>query len=258
MRKRDFLIFISILTLTALVSVSILPEQAVETGSWGLSFQKEGDAPAGTASPEALRELGAAFLGDQTQKRLYLTFDSGYENGCTSQILDVLRAHHAPAAFFLVGNYLEKNPELVRRMVREGHTVGNHTMHHPDMRKKTDFDSFSRELTDLEDKFQEITGQKIDKFYRPPQGLYSRENLEMARRLGYKTIFWSLAYVDWNNDNQPSREAVFQKLLPRTHNGAIVLLHSTSRTNAAILDELLTKWEDMGFTFGEISEILRD
>ena len=258
MRKRDFLIFLSILTVTSLISVSLLPDAAVETGSWGLSFQKEGLAPAGPASQEALRELGAAFLGDQTQKRLYLTFDSGYENGCTSQILDVLRAHHAPAAFFLVGNYLEKNPELVRRMVREGHTVGNHTMHHHDMRKKTDFDSFSRELTELEGKFQEITGQQIDKFYRPPQGLYSRENLEMARRLGYKTVFWSLSYVDWNNDAQPSREEALHKLLPRTHNGAIVLLHSTSRTNAAILDELLTKWEDMGFSFGEISEILRD
>ena len=258
MRNRDFIIFLVLLTVTALISVSLLPERAVETGSWGLSFQKEGLPPVGNSSAEALEKLGAAFLGDPTKKRLYLTFDSGYENGCTSQILDILGSHHAPAAFFLVGNYLQQNPELVRRMVREGHTVGNHTMHHPDMTKLTDFDAFSRELTSLDEKFQEITGQPIDKFYRPPQGLYSRENLEMARRLGYKTIFWSLAYVDWNNDAQPSREEALAKILPRTHSGAIVLLHSTSRTNAAILDELLTTWEDMGYTFGEISEILRE
>ena len=197
----------------------------------------------------------AAYLGNTAEKKLYLTFDAGYENGCTEQILDVLKKHDVPAAFFLVGNYMQKNADLVRRMVREGHTVGNHTMHHPDMSKISDFDAFSKELTDLETLFKEITGEELPKFYRPPQGIYSEENLKMAQRLGYKTVFWSLAYVDWKNEDQPSKEFAFSKLIPRTHNGAVVLLHSTSQTNAQILDELLTKWKDMGYTFGTVEEL---
>ena len=133
--------------------------------------------------------------------------------------------------------------------------VGNHTMHHPDMSKITDFSAFSKELQDLEALFLEITGQELPKYYRPPQGIYSQENLQMAKELGYKTVFWSLAYVDWNNDAQPTREEAFQKLLPRIHNGAVVLLHSTSATNAQILDELLTKWEEEGYRFASIDRL---
>jgi len=133
--------------------------------------------------------------------------------------------------------------------------VGNHTMHHPDMSKLTDKAAFSRELTDLEDLYREITGMEPEKYYRPPQGLYSEENLIMAKELGYKTVFWSLAYADWNNDAQPTREQALEKLLPRMHNGAVVLLHSTSRTNSEILDEVLTEWGKMGYTFGKISQL---
>ena len=140
-------------------------------------------------------------------------------------------------------------------MVEEGHIVGNHTMHHYDMSKLADKEAFSKELTDLEELFKQITGKDLPKFYRPPQGIYSKENLEMARDLGYKTVFWSLAYVDWNNDAQPTAAEAFEKLLPRTHNGAVVLLHSTSKTNAAILDELLTKWEQQGYTFGTVDQL---
>ena len=233
----------------------LLPGQALATGSWGLSFQKEGSAPKGPATAEELAELDGAFLGDTTQKRIYLTFDSGYENGCTAKILDVLKAHNVPAAFFLVGNYMERNPELVKRMVEEGHIVANHTMHHYDMSKLSDEGAFSKELTDLENLFRAVTGQELPKFYRPPQGIYSQQNLEMAQKMGYKTVFWSLAYVDWNNDSQPTREQAFEKLLPRIHNGAVVLLHSTSQTNAEILDELLTKWESMGYRFETLDEL---
>jgi len=133
--------------------------------------------------------------------------------------------------------------------------VGNHTMHHPDMSKIADKDAFSKELLELESLYKEITGKEMPKYYRPPQGIYSEENLKMAQELGYKTVFWSLAYVDWNNDSQPTKEQAFSKLLPRVHNGAVVLLHSTSRTNAEILDELLYKWEDMGYTFAPIEEL---
>ena len=133
--------------------------------------------------------------------------------------------------------------------------MGNHTMHHPDMQKITEKDKFEKELTDLENLFRETTGQELPKFYRPPQGTYNEKNLQMAKELGYKTVFWSLAYVDWKNDDQPSAETAFSKLLPRTHNGAVVLLHSTSRTNGEILDELLTKWKAAGYTFETLNQL---
>lgn len=229
----------------------------VQTGSWGLSFHEEGQPPVGSASATTLKKYDAAFLGDPTQKVLYLTFDAGYENGFTAQILDVLKEHHVPAAFFLVGNYLETQPELVQRMVQEGHTVGNHTWGHKDMSAISDKETFAEELKKVEEAYLEITGQEMEKFYRPPQGDYSEENLKMAQELGYKTVFWSLAYADWDNDAQPTPEQAFSKLLGRVHPGAVVLLHSTSKTNAAILEELLTKWEDMGYTFAPIGSLFQ-
>lgn len=147
----------------------------------------------------------------------------------------------------MVGNYLETSPELVKQMVAEGHTVGNHTFHHPEMSKISDAASFEKELKDVETLYQKITGEELTRFYRPPQGKYNTQNLQMAGDLGYKTFFWSLAYVDWIQDQQPTKEAAFDKLLKRIHPGAVVLLHSTSSTNAQILDELLTKWEEMGY-----------
>lgn len=142
-------------------------------------------------------------------------------------------------------------------MVEEGHTVGNHTYHHPDMSKISTKESFNQELTDLENLYQQTTGQPMKKYYRPPQGKYSESNLIMAQELGYTTFFWSLAYVDWYEDKQPSHEEAFKKLLGRIHPGAIVLLHSTSKTNGEILDELLTRWEEMGYRFGTLDEMVQ-
>lgn len=255
MRKKDLFILIGAICCALVVALAQFDYGTVATGAWGLSFQQEGQAPNGPASAQILEKYDAAYLGDTGRKVLYLTFDSGYENGCTGKILDTLKAHNAPAAFFLVGHYMEQNADLVCRMVEEGHIVGNHTMHHYDMSKLTDKAAFAKELQDLETLYQSVTGKELSKYYRPPQGVYSQENLEMAKELGYKTVFWSLAYVDWNNNAQPTREAAFNKLLPRVHNGAVVLLHSTSQTNAEILDELLTKWEEMGYTFASIEEL---
>lgn len=255
MGKRDTAIFLTAIALTVLGVVRVFYEAAVPTASWGLSFRQEGSAPVGTAGMEQLRQYDAAYLGDTREKVLYLTFDAGYENGCTEQVLDTLKKHQVRAAFFLVGNYIERNADLVRRMVEEGHIVGNHTMHHYDMSRLSGKETFSKELTDLEDLFRQTTGKELPKFYRPPQGVYSQENLKMAKELGYKTVFWSLAYVDWLNDKQPTREEAFRKLLPRTHNGAVVLLHSTSKTNAEILDDLLTQWENLGYRFGTLEEL---
>ena len=255
MDKRDILILIFVIALAIVLAASVIFGQVLPTGSWGLSFQAEGQAPQAPAGQSQLSAFDAAFLGNTGEKVLYLTFDAGYENGCTAKILDVLQKHQVKAAFFLVGNYIEKNEDLVRRMVKEGHTVGNHTMHHYDMSKLSDKAAFSKELTDLEVLYKSVTGEEMPKFYRPPQGIYSEDNLRMAKELGYQTVFWSLAYVDWNNDAQPTKEQAFSKLLPRIHNGAVVLLHSTSHTNAEILDELLTKWEEMGYRFASIEEL---
>ena len=221
----------------------------------GLSFQQEGEPPVGNASSQYLAQYNALFRADTEEKVLYLTFDAGFENGCTAPILDALKKHNVPATFFLVGNYLETQPDLVRRMVEEGHTVGNHTYSHPDMSAIADAESFRQELEKNEALYREVTGQEMPKLYRPPQGKFCESNLRMAQQLGYRTVFWSLAYVDWYQDEQPTPEQAFEKLVPRVHPGAVVLLHSTSSTNAAILDELLTRWEELGYSFGRLEEI---
>ena len=257
MRKRDMLILLGAVLLAGILSVSVFWGNAIKTGSWGLQFRQEGMPPVAPAAADQLKKYDAVYLGDPEEKTLYLTFDAGYENGCTEKILDILKKHEVPAAFFLVGNYVEKNADLVRRMVTEGHIVGNHTMHHPDMSKLEDMESFSRELQGLEELFLKTTGKELPKYYRPPQGIYSEKNLKMAKELGYRTVFWSLAYVDWNNDSQPTAEYAFSKLLPRTHNGAVILLHSTSATNAQILDELLAKWKEAGYRFASLEELYK-
>lgn len=255
MRKRDLIILFSAIAMAAVLAVGVFLNSSVTTGSWGLSFREEGAPPLASAGADQLKPYDAAYIGDPTQKVIYLTFDAGYENGCTEKILDTLKTHEIKAAFFLTGHYVEKNADLVRRMVNEGHTVGNHTMHHPDMSKLTEMDAFQKELSDLENIYREITGAEMPKYYRPPQGIYSQENLSLAKELGYKTVFWSLAYADWNNDAQPSKEEAFGKLIPRIHNGAVVLLHATSKTNGEILDELLRKWKEMGYTFQSLEDL---
>ncbi len=225
---------------------SAIPASA--EGNWGLSFQEEGKTPVGNATFEELAKYDAFYAEQTKETRIYLTFDVGYENGNTASILDTLKKHSVSATFFVVGTYIESEPELIKRMTEEGHIVGNHTWHHPDMSQIATMDSFKKELVDVENAYREVTGEEMTKFYRPPQGKYSETNLQMAQDLDYKTFFWSLAYVDWYDDNQPSKEEAFEKLLGRIHPGAIVLLHSTSDTNALILDELIQKWEEMGYT----------
>lgn len=225
------------------------------TENWGLGFGEEGKPPTGNVSAEELKKEDAYYIGDPEKNVIYLTFDCGYENGNTGKILDALKKHNATAAFFVVGNFLETAPDLVKRMAKEGHLVGNHTYHHPDMSKISDLESFGKEMGDVEKQYKEITGEDMVKLYRPPQGKFNMENLKMAKELGYHTFFWSLAYVDWYQDDQPTPEEAYAKLLPRIHPGAVVLLHSTSSTNGQILDDLLAKWEEMGYTFGSLLDL---
>ena len=253
-----FLVMYALGALTAkkAESVGVAALLHEKSENWGLGFGTEGKPPTGNASAEELKKYNAYFIGDTTQNTIYLTFDCGYENGNTDLILDALKKHDVKATFFVVGNFLETSPEIVKRMIAEGHTVGNHTYHHLDMSSISSMDAFKKETQDVENLFEQITGTPITKFYRPPQGKYNIENLKMAQELGYHTFFWSLAYVDWYQDKQPTKDEAFGKLLKRIHPGAIVLLHSTSSTNAQILDELLTKWEEMGYTIKPLTELV--
>ena len=255
MRKKDFWLIIGAVAAAIVLAVGQFATEAVTTGAWGLSFHTSGSPPSGPTDQSALQKYDAVYVGDPEEKVLYLTFDAGYENGHTEAILDTLQKHDVKASFFLVGNYLQKNADLVRRMVAEGHIVGNHTMNHPDMSAITDKETFQKELEGMETLFRDITGKELPKFYRPPQGIYSEENLKLAKELGYNTVFWSLAYKDWDNDKQPDAEYAKAKLLPRTHNGAVILLHSTSKTNAEVLDELLTEWKSKGYRFETIDKL---
>lgn len=227
-----------------------------EVTNWGLSFQQEGQPPVANATTEYLQQFNALYCEPTQEKRIYITFDAGFENGNMPQILQALEKHHVKAVFFLVGNFMEKEPELLKQMVAAGHTIGNHTYSHPDMSAISGKESFLQELQKNENVYQKITGQDMPKLYRPPQGKYSEQNLQMANELGYKTVFWSLAYVDWYQDQQPTADEAFSKLIPRIHSGAVLLLHSTSSTNAQILDELLTRYEEMGYQFGNLEQYL--
>ncbi|MBO6150644.1 MAG: polysaccharide deacetylase family protein [Clostridium sp.] len=190
-----------------------------------------------------------------TEKYVYLTFDEGYENGLTPAILDVLKKHNVKACFFCTGSFIRDNPELIKRFQEEGHIIGNHTLTHPSMMKVATWQEFSRQLLTVEENVKAITGVDMPRYYRPPSGGYSEAHLRMADAMGFKTIFWSVAYKDWDTDAQPSQEYAMNYLTTRIHPGAIILLHAVSSTNAAIMDRLLTTWEQMGYTFRTLDEL---
>lgn len=262
MKKEKWIIGICGIAFLAFACIGIVSyrnqnsqQEVISSNNWGLSFQEEGEAPVIDVDKEKLEELDGYYLGDETKKIIYLTFDAGYENGNTEKILDALKENNVKAAFFLVGNYLETCPELVKRMVDEGHIVGNHTFRHKDMATLTSKEDFMKELTDLEDLYKKTIGSDMPKFYRPPQGKFSENQLQWAKEAGYKTCFWSLAYVDWDEKKQPDKKDALEKLTKRVHPGAIILLHSTSSTNGAILDEVIKEWKNMGYEFGELWDL---
>ena len=207
---------------------------------------------------EFIKDYDCYYLNSGTKEKvIYLTFDVGYENGNTGKILDALKKHGATGAFFILDNVIKRCPELILRMKDEGHLLCNHTAKHPDMSAITDKALFEKQLSDLEKSYTELTGEELSKFYRPPQGRFSEQNLKFAQELGYKTVFWSFAYADWDNAKQPDPAQSLQKILNHTHPGMVILLHPTSSTNAAIMDELLTAWEKEGYRFGSLKELCR-
>ena len=248
-------------TLHTLTSLAVLTALTLNVSASNWYFKKNDShtQPPIPSEYSYIENYGGYYLdrdhGDAcSEKVIYLTFDAGYENGVTEKLLDVLKEEEVPAAFFVVGNFIEENPQIIQRMEAEGHVVGNHTMHHPDMSAIADEADFQKELAELEAAYQKVTGKAMKKFYRPPQGKYSEENLTQANKLGYTTVFWSLAYVDWLQDRQPTREEALNLLNKRIHPQAIVLLHSTSKTNGEILKELIEGWKARGYTFCSIAE----
>ncbi len=189
------------------------------------------------------------------EKVIYLTFDAGYENGNIEKILDVLKRQDVKGAFFILSNLVLKNPDLVRRMADEGHTVGNHTSKHRDMSVCSSKEEFATELGKLEMLYTECTGKTIAKFFRPPEGRFSESTLRFAHELGYRTVFWSFAYDDWNNEKQMSPEKAKEKIYENLHNGAVLLLHPTSKTNADILEEVIIELRSQGYSFGSLEEL---
>lgn len=190
-------------------------------------------------------DSGALFIGESENKRLWLTFDEGYENGCTSRILDTLAETGVKAVFFVTYDYAEKNPELVRRMIDEGHTVGNHTYSHPSLTDCTDEEIYS-ELSKLHEYISDNFGYEMY-VMRPPKGEFSEKVLAAAKDLGYTTVLWSFAYQDWLTDNQPSEAYAYEKITSKTHNGAVYLLHAVSETNTKILSDVISFWKSSGY-----------
>ena len=202
-----------------------------------------------------LKENDAYYLGNTSEKIIYLTFDEGYENGNTGKILDILKELNVPAAFFVVKPYIDTQPNLIKRMVDEGHIVANHTVHHPSMAQIHDSEKFKAEFTGVEEAYKELTGQDMPKFFRPPMGKYSKESLEMTKNLGYKTIFWSFAYKDWLVKDQPTESKGIEKITNGSHPGCIMLLHAVSDTNTKILKQVIQNLQSSGYEFKSLNDL---
>ena len=247
------------LTALALAATFAFSVSAAPAG-WYCKRNKEHKQPTLDWEMSYIEKYDAYYVdknhGDTSEdKVIYLTFDAGYENGNVEKILDTLKEENVPAAFFILDNLILKNTALVKRMAEEGHTVCNHTMKHKDMSKVTDFAAFEAELTGLERLYEEKIGGKLAKFYRPPEGKFSEDNLRWATEMGYTTVFWSFAYADWDNKKQMSEEEAVKKVLENTHNGAIMLFHPTSATNAKILGRLIGEWKSQGYRFGTLDQL---
>ncbi|MCL2096693.1 MAG: polysaccharide deacetylase family protein [Oscillospiraceae bacterium] len=256
-------IFALIALLASVVSAHENNNNLIENKSYGWYSvpSKNGERPTFDINLDELKNYGAYAIGDanangnDSGKVIYLTFDFGYENGNVKKCLDALNRHGVKGAFFILENVVKTNPELMKEIVETGHTAANHTLKHKNMCNIKDFAQYKKELEGLEKLFEETTGYKLSEYYRPPKGEFTKQNLEYNHKLGYKTIFWSLAYMDWDEKKQPDPGESIKKIIDRTHDGAVVLLHPTSATNAAIMDALIKEWKGMGYRFGTLDEL---
>ena len=256
--KKTVILF---LCLIQLCTVLILPCSAQnDSYRWYCMHVKDHVQPRVGSELAFTEELDAYYIDfkncdpNADEKVIYLTFDAGYENGNVAKILDILKEENVTAAFFILGNLITRNSELVKRMVEEGHTVCNHTNRHKDM-SKCDDAAFLKELHDLETLYSEKIGGELSHYYRPPEGTFSRANLACAKANGYKTVFWSFAYPDWDNNKQMTPEKAKKIILDNAHNGEVMLLHPTSATNAQILADVIRTLKSEGYRFGSLDEL---
>lgn len=221
---------------------------------WGLKRQPNNQTPiADPGADKVLEKYHGKYVGDVSKKIIYLTFDEGYENGYTAKILDTLKENNVKAAFFITGPYLNEHQDLVKRMVDEGHTVGNHTIHHPSLPEKSDSE-IEEEVLGLERAFTEKFGAKM-KFLRPPKGEYSERSLSITSKLGYCNLFWSFAYDDWHRDKIRGPEYAYKVVMKNIHNGEIMLLHAVSKDNADALDMIIKGAITNGYEFGDVESL---
>ena len=218
---------------------------------WGLKKNKNAPPDVPASLVELLDKYGAIYKSNE-EKTLYLTFDEGYENGYTAKILDVLKEHKVPAAFFVTGPYIKKEADLIKRMTEEGHIVGNHTVNHPSMPDISN-EKIKEELEELNKMYFDLTGSKME-FFRAPMGEFSERTLKVTHEMGYTNVFWSFAYKDWETNNQKGTGYAYNQIIDGVHDGAILLLHAVSRDNAEILDKVITDLKAQGYTFKSLTE----
>ncbi|AXF58053.1 delta-lactam-biosynthetic de-N-acetylase [Salicibibacter kimchii] len=239
------------LLLFMLASHSTYGENAYD---WNFKPAKNNQPP--TTEPhyiELLDRYNGYFIGDTDSKNIYLTFDSGYENGCTDVILDVLKEKDVPAAFFVTGYYFDREVDLIKRMDEEGHIVGNHSWNHPSFPDLNDNEVVS-ELSRVEEAFKALTGKEMN-YLRPPRGTFNERTMKIAKEEGYQHIFWSFAYVDWNPDSQKGKAYAYDRIMDRVHPGAVLLLHSVSKDNAAALGDVIDALESEGYQFQSLDHL---
>ena len=236
-------------------SVSAADYSALDGSGIGWGFvKKKGHAPdISNKEKETFAKYDCYYIDENAPKAMYLTFDEGYENGYTSKILDVLESTQTPAAFFVTGPYLENQTELVERMIKDGHVVGNHTVNHPNLPKQS-VETVQKELSDLNKMSEEKYGYTMH-YMRPPEGEWSERVLAVARDMGYKTILWSFAYKDWDRNAQKGKDYAFKQVTPYFHDGAILLLHAVSSDNADALESIINCAKEQGYTFRSLDEL---
>lgn len=235
---------------------SLTAPVSTQAYNWGMMKGKNGNpAQAGKKFDEMLPKFEAFYLGDTSKKDIYLTFDNGYENGYTDQILDVLKKQHTPGTFFVTGHYLKTAPDLVKRMVKEGHIIGNHSWSHPDMTVLTD-EAIKSELRRVKEETERLTGQKTMNYLRPPRGVFNERTMKIAKEEGYYHVFWSLAYKDWVVTEQKGAAYAHNEVLKQIHPGAIMLIHTVSKDNADALDSIITDLKKQGYVFKSLDDLM--
>lgn len=224
--------------------------------SFGFKKSRSGELPSidQEGFKPILKQHDAIFLGDTSTKELYMTFDNGYENGYTGQILDVLKKKKIPAAFFVTGHYVKDQPELVKRMVEEGHIVGNHSWSHPDM-SRISAEQIKEELERVEESVVALTGQMGMQYLRTPRGVFNEHTLAVSKKLGYTNVFWSIAWADWDRNQRKGADHAFKQVTSQLHPGAVILLHTVSKDNADALAAIIDEAVKQGYTFKSLDEL---